>query len=48
MTGNLHDSPCMGRVGFWLLWRVDRYYTRTEPWVSWFYERCGDTRVISV
>ena len=48
MTGNVRDSPGIGRVGFWLQWRVDGHHTRVEPWVSWFNERCSDTRVISV
>ena len=48
MVCNLHDSPGIGRVGFWLRWRVDGYHTRVEPWVSWLHERCCDTRMFSV
>ena len=48
MTGNLRDSPGIGRVGFWLQWRVDGYHTHVEPGVSWLHERCSDTPMFSV
>ena len=48
MTGNLSDSPGIGRVGFWLQWPVGGSHSRVEFWVSWLHERCSDTRVTHV
>ena len=49
MTDTLHDSlGIVGELGLCLQCRVDGHRARTEPWVSWLYERCGDTRVVGV